>query len=66
MIMMPHNASADADTRGNMVVMFLEDIIKLIESSSVEDLTNIHIIPEQKSQLLTKKWKIENYWKFKK
>ena len=29
-ILMPHNASADANTRGNMVILFLENIIKLI------------------------------------
>ncbi|MFX1356302.1 MAG: 2-hydroxyacid dehydrogenase [Promethearchaeota archaeon] len=65
MILMPHNASADADTRGKMNIMFLKDIIKIIESSNLEDLKNIHIIPEQKKILAKKEWKIQNYWKKK-
>ena len=59
---MPHNASADADTRGKMDILFLEDIIKIIESNKIEDLNNSHIIPEHKKQLNTKKWKIIDYW----
>jgi len=62
---MPHNASADADTRGRMNIMFLKDLIKIIESSNLEDLKDIHIIPEQKKILGTKEWKIQNYWKNK-
>lgn len=65
MILMPHNASADADTRGRMNIMFLKDLIKIIESSNLEDLKDIHIIPEQKKILGTKEWKIQNYWKNK-
>ncbi|MHA1671316.1 MAG: 2-hydroxyacid dehydrogenase [Promethearchaeota archaeon] len=63
MILMPHNASADADTRGKMVILFLNDIIKLLESSSINNLENVHIIPEQKEQLNVKKWKIFEFWK---
>ena len=63
MILMPHNASADADTRGKMVILFLNDIIKLIESSGINDLENVHIISEQKKQFPTKKWKIYEFWK---
>ncbi len=62
MVLIPHNASADADTRGKMVVIFLEDIIKIVESSKIEDLKDAHIIPEQKSILTTKNWKIYNFW----
>ena len=62
MIFMPHNASADADTRGRMVILLLEDLISLIESSNIEDLTNINIIPEHRNQLSDKKWRIYNYW----
>ena len=61
-ILMPHNASADANTRGNMVRLFLEDIIKLIQSSSIQDLKDVHIIPEQKSNLMTNDWNIKTYW----
>jgi len=62
MILVPHNASADANTRGKMNVLFLTDIINLIKSSSIEDLREINIIPEQKKHLKDKKWRIFNYW----
>ncbi|MFX0009753.1 MAG: 2-hydroxyacid dehydrogenase [Candidatus Hermodarchaeota archaeon] len=61
-ILMPHNASADANTRGNMVILFLKDIIKLIQSYSIDDLKDVHIIPEQKSNLMTNDWNIKAYW----
>ncbi len=64
-ILIPHNASADANTRGNMVSLFLEDIIKLIESSSFDDLEEINVIPEQKINLRKNDWIITNYWKKK-
>jgi len=62
MILLPHNASADANTRAKMNILFLQDIINIIKSSSIEDLKNIHIIPEHKKQLTEKKWRIFNYW----
>ncbi len=62
-LILPHNASADADTRGKMITMFLKDIIKIIESKSFEDLSEIHLIPEQKSEISMKNWRIYNYWK---
>ncbi len=62
MILMPHNASADANTRAKMNILFLKDIIKIVESSSVEDLEKIHIIPEHKKQIKERKWRIYNYW----
>jgi len=58
----PHNASADANTRAKMNILFLEDIIKIIRSSSLEDLKNIHLIPEHRKQLKEKKWRIFKYW----
>lgn len=63
--LMPHNASADANTRGKMVILFLEDIIKLLRSKNIRDLDNIHIIPEQKNILQEINWRIKNYWKKK-
>ncbi len=63
MILMPHNASADADTRGRMVIIFLKDIINLIESKNIKDLEKVHVIPEQRRILNEKKWKIQEYWK---
>lgn len=61
-ILMPHNASADASTRGRMVNLFLEDIIKIIESTSIEDLYEVHVIPEQKQIMTQNKWRIVTYW----
>ena len=62
MILIPHNASADADTRGKMVILFLEDLIKIIESSEIDDLNDVHLIPEHKKMLFDKKWRINKYW----
>jgi len=62
MILISHNASADADTRGKMVILFLEDLIKIIKSSEIDDLNDIHLIPEHKKALNQRKWKIHNYW----
>jgi D-3-phosphoglycerate dehydrogenase len=64
-ILLPHNASANANVRAKMNILFLQDIINLIKSSSIEDLNNIHIIPEQKNQLANKEWRIFNYWEQK-
>ncbi|TFG07997.1 MAG: hypothetical protein EU539_03520 [Promethearchaeota archaeon] len=64
-ILMPHNASADADTRGKMVIMLLEDLLKIIESKKTGDLKGVHLIPEHQKQLETKDWRILKYWKMK-
>ncbi|MFW9867331.1 MAG: NAD(P)-dependent oxidoreductase [Candidatus Thorarchaeota archaeon] len=64
-ILIPHNASADANTRGKMNILFLGDIIKIIESSSVEELNDIHLIPDHKEVLENKKWRIFEYWRKK-
>lgn len=61
-LLMPHNASADATTRAKMLTMFLEDIIKIIQSKNLNDLKEIHLIPEQKSKISTKHWRIYSYW----
>jgi phosphoglycerate dehydrogenase-like enzyme len=65
MILIPHNASADADTRGKMNLLFLKDIISIIKSSSLEDLNDVHIIPDHKKQLEDRKWRIFSYWEKK-
>lgn len=44
----PHNASADADTRAEMVAMMLEDILRLARSKSFLDLKGIRLVPEQR------------------
>lgn len=61
-ILLPHNASANANVRANMNILFLQDIINLIKSLSIEDLHDINIIPEHKKQLSNKEWRIFNYW----
>ncbi|MFX0028788.1 MAG: NAD(P)-dependent oxidoreductase [Candidatus Hermodarchaeota archaeon] len=65
MILIPHNASADADTRGRMNIIFLKNIINLVKSTNIEDLRDIDIIPEHKNQLKDKEWRIFNYWEKK-
>jgi glyoxylate reductase len=60
--LMPHNASADANTRARMVILFLNDIIKLIKSKNFEDLKDVHIIPEQRNKLQEVNWRINKYW----
>ncbi|MFX1348739.1 MAG: 2-hydroxyacid dehydrogenase [Promethearchaeota archaeon] len=64
-ILLPHNASADANTRAKMNILFLKDIINLVKSSSLEDLREIHIIPEHKNLMTEKRWRIYNYWERK-
>lgn len=65
MVLIPHNASADADTRGKMVILFLGDLIKMIKSSTLDDLNEVHLIPEQAKQLKDKNWRIYAYWEKK-
>ncbi|MFW9771623.1 MAG: 2-hydroxyacid dehydrogenase [Candidatus Heimdallarchaeota archaeon] len=61
-LVMPHNASADAKTRAKMLIMFLEDIISILESKSINDFKKVHLIPEQKSKISKKDWRIYSYW----
>ena len=60
--LLPHNASADADTRAKMVILFLKDIIKLLKSKNLEDLKDIHLIPEQRKKIQETDWRIKKYW----
>ena len=62
MTLIPHNASADANIRGKMTILFLEDILRIIESSSLDDLSDVHLIPEHRKQLNDKNWRILRYW----
>ena len=61
-LLMPHNASADANTRCKMTIMLLENIIKVVESKNIEDLLNSNLIPEHRKTLKTKNWRIFKYW----
>ncbi|TFG00890.1 MAG: hypothetical protein EU541_00845 [Promethearchaeota archaeon] len=65
-ILMPHNASADADTRGQMDILFLEDFIKMINSEHIYDIEKAHLIPEHQEALNKTEWRIFQYWKEKK
>lgn len=62
MILIPHNASADADTRGNMAIIVLEDILKIINSEKIKDLEQVHLIPPHKEKLYKNNWRISQYW----
>lgn len=58
----PHNASADADTRAEMAIMLLEDILRLARSKSPQDLKDIRLIPEQRILIKdSKKSDFDNY-----
>ncbi len=61
-LFVPHNASADAETRAKMNIMFLQDIISIIRSKSIKDLGKMHIIPEQKRNLEEIDLRIKKYW----
>lgn len=68
-IFIPHNASADANTRAQMAIMILEDMISIAESNSGRDLDSLRLIPEQKSFQETETYenlKIQELWKRKK
>lgn len=45
--LIPHNASAEASTRANMVIKTLSDVIKLLDAKSADDLKSISIIKER-------------------
>jgi len=69
-LFIPHNASADANTRAQMAIMILEDIINLAISKKPEDLKNIRLIPEQRHILKhenfkeLEKFRISKFWIF--
>lgn len=65
MVLIPHNASADADTRGQMDIIFLEDLLTLVKSNQMADLEEVRIIPQHRRELNEKKWKIEEFWRKK-
>ncbi len=47
-VFIPHNASSDADTRAQMSIMILEDLITLVESRNLGDLSSLRFIPPQR------------------
>jgi glyoxylate reductase len=66
-VLMPHNASADANTRGTMAKMILEDLYWLVTSTGLDNLQSCRIIPPQKKPLFTENkisaYRISKYWK---
>jgi len=68
-VFIPHNASADANTRAQMAIMFLEDIITIAISTEGRNLSSLRLIPEQRfTQIdgLYESWKIKARWEKKK
>lgn len=47
----PHNASADANTRGEMAIMELEDLIAFATTTTVQDLKTIRLIPPHRKRI---------------
>ncbi|MFX0101621.1 MAG: NAD(P)-dependent oxidoreductase [Candidatus Hodarchaeota archaeon] len=62
----PHNASADANTRGKMTIMLLEDITWLVKSTNIDDLKDCRIVKQQRKELQAEKgikqYRIKKYW----
>ncbi|MBN2151473.1 MAG: hypothetical protein JW839_08510 [Candidatus Lokiarchaeota archaeon] len=65
-VFMPHNASADGNTRGTMAKMLLEDLYWLITSKRLDDLKRCRIIAPQRKALFEdgkeKEYRISKYW----
>ncbi len=64
-IFIPHNASADADTRAQMAIMILTDLINIATSSKNEDLQKLNLIPEfgdYSNPKMFDQLKIRNMW----
>ncbi len=62
--MLPHNASADADTRARMAIMMLKDLISMVCSTCTEDIQSLNLIPQQRqmnSQQIVS-GKMKEYW----
>ncbi len=47
-VFVPHNASANADTRGKMAIMLFEDLIRLTRASSFKELQGCRFIPRHR------------------
>lgn len=69
-IFIPHNASADAETRAQMAIMILSDLLSLATSTSLKDITDIHFIPNQRFLMKQdeeavskiKEFRIHSFW----
>jgi glyoxylate reductase len=64
-VLMPHNASADANTRGTMARMLFEDLYWLTTSKGVDDLASCRIIALQKKAIAEsgiEQFRISQYW----
>jgi glyoxylate reductase len=67
-VFIPHNASADADTRAKMDIIILNDLLTLVQSKTPEDLKTLRLIPSQRklldptSKINWAEYRIKNYW----
>jgi lactate dehydrogenase-like 2-hydroxyacid dehydrogenase len=67
-VFIPHNASADADTRAKMDIMILTDLLKLVTSNGPDDIRDIRVIPSQRALLAANaatdwsKFRIHQIW----
>ncbi|NMC08462.1 MAG: hypothetical protein GYA24_24855 [Candidatus Lokiarchaeota archaeon] len=65
-VFMPHNASADGNTRGTMAKMLLEDLYWLVTSRNIDDVKRCRIIAPQKKALFDEgkaaEYRISKYW----
>jgi lactate dehydrogenase-like 2-hydroxyacid dehydrogenase len=68
-LFIPHNASADADTRAEMATIIMSDLITLVKSKGPEDLRSLRLIPGQKkfkekeTQAELTSFRISTWWK---
>ena len=63
-VFIPHNASSDADTRAQMSIIVLEDILTLAQSKSLNDLKSLRQIPSQRclSEEEIAPYRITKWW----
>ena len=63
--LLPHNASADADTRAMMTIMMLKDLLQMVQSVSFEDISALNLIPSLKNISVSQicDYRIHKWWK---
>jgi glyoxylate reductase len=68
-VFMPHNASADGNTRGTMAKMLLDDLYWLVTSKKLDELKRCRIVAAQRKALFDEgkvaEYRISKYWKEK-
>ncbi len=63
--LLPHNASADADTRAKMAIMMLKDLLQMVQSECLKDIKPLNLIPPLKNISSTQisDYRIHAWWK---